>query len=115
MVITTLTVVGLALIMLFLVMVGAGMKAVFALLVAYAVSGMVHSIREYYRSKQYASEDHRHRWFLCGLNWFPTSIIFPLMSAPFGGSQYIWFKENIKDSLVTWTIFGVVVWGMLWR
>jgi hypothetical protein len=89
------------------------MKIMFALLVAYVITGTFHSIREYYRGRQYAP-DHQHHWFICGLTWFPTSIVFPFMSTPWEGqSQIDWFMKNIKDSIVSWSLFGVVVWWML--
>jgi hypothetical protein len=53
---------------------------------------------------------------MCGLTWLPTSIVFPLMSPPFGGSVRIWRRENLKDSVVSWLLFaaivGVGIWGI---
>jgi hypothetical protein len=66
--------------------------------------------------KQFPEPPHRHPWFMCGLTWLPTSIVFPLMSPPFGGSVRIWRRENLKDSVVSWLLFaaivGVGIWGI---
>ena len=88
------------------------MKITVVVLVAYAIAGGFHSYREYRRSRQFA--DYRHRWFMCGLTWLPTSLVFPLMSPPFGGSRTVWFMENIKDSLVSWCLFIAIIIVGLW-
>jgi hypothetical protein len=105
-------------------------KLILVLLVAYAIVGAFHSFREFYRRrtqfpellhrhpwlKQFPEPPHRHPWFMCGLTWLPTSIVFPLMSPPFGGSVRIWRRENLKDSVVSWLLFaaivGVGIWGI---
>jgi hypothetical protein len=92
------------------------MKIAVVVLVAYAIVGGFHSYREYRRRPQVAPEllallpaDYRHRWFMCGLTWLPTSIVFPLMPPPFGGSRTVWFMENIKDSFVSWCLFAAII------
>jgi hypothetical protein len=92
-------------------------KIILVLLAAYAIVGTFHSCREFYRARKYFPEsDHRHRWFMSGLTWMPASIVFPFMSPPFGGSQRIWRRENLKDSLISWLLFasivGVGIWGI---
>ena len=96
----------------------ANVKITLVLLAAYAIVGTFHSYREFYRGRKYVSPDlhHRHRWFMCGLTWMPTSIVFPFMSPPFGGSQRIWRRENLKDSVISWLLFasivGIGIWGV---
>jgi hypothetical protein len=85
------------------------MKITLALLTAYAITGTFHSCRDYYRRREFPEIQHRHPWFMCGLTWFPTSIVFPLMQPPFGGSRRIWCIENLKDSAVSWMLFALVV------
>jgi hypothetical protein len=94
------------------------MRITLVLLAAYAIVGIFHSCREFYRRGKHLSPEiqHRHPWFMCGLTWLPTSIVFPFMSPPFGGSQRIWRRENLKDSVVSWLLFasivGVGIWGI---
>ena len=74
------------------------MKITLVLLTAYAIVGAFHSCREFYRGrKSFPEAQHRHHWFMCGLTWLPTSIVFPFMSPPFGGSARIWRRENLKE------------------
>jgi hypothetical protein len=107
-------------------------KITLALLAAYAIVGVFHSCREFYRSQQLRQlqsggdafvetlQRHmnmgppRHRWFMCGLTWLPTSIVFPFMSPPFGGSARIWRRENLKDSAVSWLMFALIVSVGIW-
>ena len=104
------------------------MKITIVLLAAYAIVGVFHSCREYYRSRQQRGDDfvetlkqhmglqHRHRWFMCGLTWLPASIVLPFkVSPPFGGSQQVWRRENLKDSAVSWLLFASIVYIALWR
>jgi len=90
-------------------------KITLVLLAAYAIVGTFHSCREFYRGRKYFPEPHhRHRWFMCGLTWMPTSIVFPFMSPPFGGSQRIWRRENFKDSVISWLLFASIVSVGIW-
>jgi hypothetical protein len=89
-------------------------KITFVLLAAYAIVGVFHSYREFYRGKYFPELQHRHRWFMCGLTWMPISIAFPLMSPPFGGSARIWRIENFKDSVISWLLFACVVTVGIW-
>ena len=92
------------------------MKITLVLMAAYAIVGVFHSYREFYRGRKYFPEgQHRHRWFMCGLTWMPTSIVFPFMSQPFGGSARIWRRENLKDSVISWLLFASVVTVGIWR
>jgi len=78
------------------------MKITLVLLAAYAIVGVFHSCREFYRSRKFGSLSNLpHRWFMCGLTWLPTSIVLPLSDPPFGGSVEIWRTENLKDSTVS--------------
>ena len=91
------------------------MKITLVLLGAYAIVGVFHSYREFYRGRKYFPElQHRHRWFMCGLTWMLTSIVFPFMSPPFGGSVRIWRRENFKDSVISWLLFASVVIVGIW-
>jgi len=90
------------------------MKIALVLLIAYAIVGAFHSYREFYRGRKYAP-GHRHHWFMCGLTWLPTSIVFPFMSPPFGGSTSIWRTENLKDSAISWLLFASIVAVGFWR
>ena len=110
------------------------MKIAIVLLLAYAIVGVFHSCREFYRSRQPRSggdafvetlhrhmhlgprRHPRHRWFMCGLTWLPTSLVFPFMvTMPPGYSQQVWRRENLKDSAVSWLLFAAVVYIGLWR
>ena len=92
------------------------MKLTLVLLAAYAIVGAFHSCREFYRRREFPGLRHRHPWFMCGLTWLPTSIVFPLMSPPFGGRVRTWRRENLKDSAISWLLFasivGVGIWGI---
>jgi hypothetical protein len=93
----------------------ANVKTTLVLLAAYAIVGAFHSCREFYRGRKHLPElQHRHRWFMCGLTWLPTSVVFPLMSPPFGGSARIWRRENLKDSLISWLLFASIVSVGIW-
>jgi hypothetical protein len=87
----------------------ADVKITLVLLAAYAIVGAFHSCREFYRGRKLSPEEHRHRWFMCGLTWLPTSIVFPFMPPPFGGSARIWRRENLKDSAISWLLFASIV------
>jgi len=43
-----------------------------------------------------------------------ASIVFPFMSPPFGGSQRIWRRENLKDSVISWLLFASIVSVGIW-
>ena len=93
------------------------MKITLILLTTYAIVGAFHSCREFYRGRKLSPElQHRHRWFMCGLTWLPTSIVFPFMSPPFGGSARIWRRENFKNSAISWLLFASIasvgIWGV---
>ena len=109
------------------------LKIGIVLLVAYAIVGVFHSCREFYRSRQLRQlqsggdafvetlQRHmhmgppRHRWFMCGLTWLPTSFVLPFMvSPPFGGSKAVWRRENLKDSTISWLLFALVVGIGIW-
>jgi len=89
------------------------MKITLVVLTAYVIVGAFHSCREFYRVGKFAPQ-HRHRWFMCGLTWLPTSIVFPLLPPPFGGSTRIWRRENLKDSAISWLLFASVVSVGIW-
>jgi hypothetical protein len=89
-------------------------KITLILLAAYTIVGAFHSFREFYRSRKHSPEPHRHRWFMCGLTWLPTSFVFPFMSPPFGGSVRIWRRENLKDSAISWLLFASIVSVGIW-
>jgi hypothetical protein len=94
------------------------LKIAIVLLAAYAIVGVFHSCREYYRRQQLSPLDKigaeirwgRHRWFMCGLTWLPVSIMFPFMQPPMGENR--WFP--LKDSLASWLLFAAAVY-ILWR
>jgi len=50
-------------------------KTTLVLLAAYAIVGTFHSCREFYQGRNFPGL-HHHRWFMCGLTWMPTSIVF---------------------------------------
>lgn len=94
------------------------MKSAIVLLAAYSIVGIFHSCREFLRARKRAAPPphQHHRWFMCGLTWLPTSVVLPFMSPPFGGSQRVWRRENLKDSVISWSLFatiiGVGIWGV---